>query len=938
MGKSLSKDRNYEEYLLLYRKIESVKDIHYGDIDIMESKDKKQIIAMKDRKFQNLEKLREQLGQIRKRRDNTHPNFIQVLEYFVMSEDNFCTSISRLIWTMEYIKKDLTVEIRQRKLQQIPFDVSEIQQIAFASISAFANLQRDGIYFNDLRAQNILLTNSLEVKILDPVFEPNPPLLIQVLQTSKPKKGTYLAPNYLKFAKQKNIPHKLTTHKSESFSLGFVLMEACLLNEQDECFDFREGTINLENYKKNIQQIEDTYGEEISSMIKEMTNFNEKQRLDFIQLETKYNLNTKLDKPMQSSQFLQGYSSTSKFPTSQSQLKINGDQSISQISHLDQNKKSASQKQIRPLRQFDLLNKNSSKETVNTDRSQNTKEKNYFCKINYQTFQLQKIGSLNVDHKNLPTNNSFVSNAESFIPFIQNLDSHQNLRDKQTPLNKNKFQQQNNISENKQNKQQNNLRSDQAITPRHSISFVHQENFENYNQNTLNVNKQDGLKENDKNVNEFKKNTKLQGQLQNFYSNMRSQNDKSILNNTQKLNAKNKSISQMQNSLLQSMRIDQAGEDKENFNSSNAEILKCLKDESNIENTQDAQAQNQNTSHESVYLTENNLNNQNQQNTPIQQTTNDNTPKRQIQSNIKNKSYDSPYNLFGNNLNPIDEDKNEKYQKSSPQLQISVTADGDMISAIDPQSTTTKQQNNQNQTNNLNSLNKKFFNISEIKFEGNGNQNSNTTNFINTKSSVVPYQTNNQQQSFYNNSHYQTSFIEAQSIYIQQRSNSQVIEVIEETYEDGSVYSGEKFKGKRHGNGKFLYADGGLYEGSWFDGCMEGYGKLYYPSGKLAYEGEWKRDKFTGQGVVYNDTPEELGENQSFDFTDFDKMGEHWIQYEGGFLDDQKQGQGILYLSNGNRFIGGFLNDMVEGIGIFVNQEGKEIKAHYSQNKLLKLL
>ncbi|KAL4435103.1 hypothetical protein ABPG74_003596 [Tetrahymena malaccensis] len=893
---------------------------------------------MKDRKFQNLEKLREQLGQIRKRRDNTHPNFIQVLEYFVMSEDNFCSSISRLIWTMEYIKKDLTVEIRQRKLQQIPFEVSEIKQIAFASISAFANLQRDGMYFNDLRAQNILLTNSLEVKILDPVFEPNPPLLIQVLQSSKPKKGTYLPPNYLKFAKQKNIPHKLTTHKSESFALGFVLMEACLLNEQDECFDFSEGTINLENYKKNIQQIQDTYGEEISSMIKEMTNFNEKQRLDFIQLELKYNLNTKLDKPLQSSQFLQEYSS-SRLPTSQSQLKINGDQSISQISHLDQNKKSASQKQIRPLRQFDLLNKNQAKEAVNTDRSHQAKAKNYFCKNNYQTLQLQKIGSLNVDHKNLPTNNSFVSNAESFIPFIQNLDSHQNLREKQTPLNKNKLQQQNNVSENKQTPQQNNLRFDQATTPRHSISFVHQENFENHNQNTLNVNKQDAVKESEKNVNEFKKNTKLQGQLQNFYSNMRSQHNQSILNNTLKLNAKNKSISQMQNSLLQSMRIDQAGDDKENFNSSNAEILKCLKDESNIENNQDTQAQNQNVSDQSVYLTENNQNNQNNEKMILQQANNDSTPKRQqLQRSSKNKSYDSTYNLIGNNLNPISEDQNEKYQKSSPQLQISVTADGDMISAIDPQSTTTKQQNNQNQINNLNSLNKKFFNISEIKFEGNVNQNSNTTNFMNTKSSVVPYQTNNQQQSFFNQSHYQTSFIEAQSIIIQQRSNSQVIEVIEETYEDGSVYSGEKFKGKRHGNGKFFYADGGLYEGSWFDGCMEGYGKLYYPSGKLAYEGEWKRDKFTGQGIVYNDIPEELGENQTFDYTDFDKMGEHWILYEGGFLDDLKQGQGILYLSNGNKFIGGFLNDMVEGKGIFVTSEGKEIKAHYSQNKLLKLL
>lgn len=41
MGKTLSKDSNYEEYLLLFKKIDSLKDVHYGDIDIMESQDKK---------------------------------------------------------------------------------------------------------------------------------------------------------------------------------------------------------------------------------------------------------------------------------------------------------------------------------------------------------------------------------------------------------------------------------------------------------------------------------------------------------------------------------------------------------------------------------------------------------------------------------------------------------------------------------------------------------------------------------------------------------------------------------------------------------------------------------------------------------------------------------------------------------------------------------
>lgn len=81
--------------------------------------------------------------------------------------------------------------------------------------------------------------------------------------------------------------------------------------------------------------------------------------------------------------------------------------------------------------------------TVNTDRSHKAKD-NYYYKNNYQSNLLHKTSSFNVDNKNLPTNNSFVSNAESMIPYIQNLDnfhSHSHNRtekDKSTPFSRNK--------------------------------------------------------------------------------------------------------------------------------------------------------------------------------------------------------------------------------------------------------------------------------------------------------------------------------------------------------------------------------------------------------------------------------------------------------------------------------------------------------------------
>lgn len=64
---------------------------------------------------------------------------------------------------------------------------------------------------------------------------------------------------------------------------------------------------------------------------------------------------------------------------------------------------------------------------------------------------------------------------------------------------------------------------------------------------------------------------------------------------------------------------------------------------------------------------------------------------------------------------------------------------------------------------------------------------------------------------------------------------------------------------------------------------MDGYGKLFYPFGKIAYEGEWKKDKFNGKGTVYNDTPTAL---QNFCIYDFDNLDDGWFKYQGEFRDD----------------------------------------------------
>ena len=78
---------------------------------------------------------------------------------------------------------------------------------------------------------------------------------------------------------------------------------------------------------------------------------------------------------------------------------------------------------------------------------------------------------------------------------------------------------------------------------------------------------------------------------------------------------------------------------------------------------------------------------------------------------------------------------------------------------------------------------------------------------------------------------------------------------------------------------------------------MNGRGTLYYADGRIAYQGEWRSDSLSGQGILYNEHPQQL--TSSFNFKNFDLSEDCWVSYEGEFMNDDKHGKGVLTLSNG---------------------------------------
>ncbi|XP_067371199.1 alsin-like isoform X3 [Channa argus] len=130
------------------------------------------------------------------------------------------------------------------------------------------------------------------------------------------------------------------------------------------------------------------------------------------------------------------------------------------------------------------------------------------------------------------------------------------------------------------------------------------------------------------------------------------------------------------------------------------------------------------------------------------------------------------------------------------------------------------------------------------------------------------------------------------------------------------TYKGHWRDGKIHGFGKYKYSNGEVYEGCFCDGQRHGYGML--SSGKLAktsssvFIGHWIQDKKTGYGVHDDFT---RGEKYMGMWLDDHRHGnavvvtQCGVYYEGTFKENKMSGQGLLVTDDDTAFHGEFSDD-----------------------------
>lgn len=138
-----------------------------------------------------------------------------------------------------------------------------------------------------------------------------------------------------------------------------------------------------------------------------------------------------------------------------------------------------------------------------------------------------------------------------------------------------------------------------------------------------------------------------------------------------------------------------------------------------------------------------------------------------------------------------------------------------------------------------------------------------------------------------------------------------------ERWQNGDIFEGEFFEGKKNGKGKFTWQNGSRYEGMVENNTIHGMGTYIWQDGRI-YIGEWKKNMMDGEG--------------RFEWPD-------GRVYQGQFAKGKREGYGILDWPNKNRFEGIFKKGKYEGEGtLYMPDNNKIITAIYNDGQLVKIL
>lgn len=272
-----------------YTKGPARKDLFFGDFFVYNAiKGGSQIICV-EKLFNEEESVKREIDAKKKRILNKHEYLVNLLDYSLEEQRNWCSTFYLLKCFYEYVDRNLIGEILDRKKMagdKNQFKMEELTHLMYQQVYANAFLQERGIAHGDISPNTIFVSPKNEFKLAFRMNEMMTPERVQVDKAIK-NEPLYLAPAFYEAVKQRTLDKlKHNQHKSDMFALGLTVLQAGLMKGvQDIYVGDRFDARKLEEL---LLEFETKYEDNplLYTSVRKMCEINEDERPDFISLKS----------------------------------------------------------------------------------------------------------------------------------------------------------------------------------------------------------------------------------------------------------------------------------------------------------------------------------------------------------------------------------------------------------------------------------------------------------------------------------------------------------------------------------------------------------------------------------------------------------------------------------------------------------------------------
>jgi hypothetical protein len=265
------------------------KDTFFGDFYVFNAINGDSKLICVEKLFNDKESILREIEVKKKRMLNKNENLVNLLDYSVEVQSNWCSTFYLLKCFYEFVDRNLILEILDRKKltgDKNHFRMEELTHLMYQQVYANAFLQERSIHHGDISPSTIFITPSSEFKL---AFRANDTMTSDRIQVDKAIKNEplYLSPLFYEAVKQRSLDKlKHNQYKSDMFALGLSILQAGLMRPIQDIYS--GSKFDYGRLEKHLIEFENTYDDNplLFTSVRKMCDVNEEERPDFISLKS----------------------------------------------------------------------------------------------------------------------------------------------------------------------------------------------------------------------------------------------------------------------------------------------------------------------------------------------------------------------------------------------------------------------------------------------------------------------------------------------------------------------------------------------------------------------------------------------------------------------------------------------------------------------------